>query len=318
MADEFKVHHTVADDEKVDLRKHQRFIAKPNPRLESFLEEGISLPVPQGGVQHRILDAISVAAVRAQPKDKGFLHRAHHFAFGLEASEALLYLAAQQDWLDEYQEFAPHPFEEYTVSFWTGSEQGIVEVMLAVHHEGEDPYPEIVTLLWGTTDLTTYHKGGERSWKRDAVMANLDQAPSHQRLAWKFCDAFRLIMARSQYHTINKGDPTRHSIRKGKRVTFYSKSTVTINLDAVKMIRTNFRSGYGRMMPVYQYRSHLCESGGRPSCAHVWIKDEERENPYWTCASCGRRRWHRRAGVRGSAEVGYVRQTYKVIKGQDQ
>ena len=141
MADEFKVHHTVADDEKVDLRKHQRFIAKPNPRLESFLEEGISLPVPQGGVQHRILDAISVAAVRAQPKDKGFLHRAHHFAFGLEASEALLYLAAQQDWLDEYQEFAPHPFEEYTVSFWTGSEQGIVEVMLAVHHEGEDPYP---------------------------------------------------------------------------------------------------------------------------------------------------------------------------------
>ena len=86
------------------------------------------------------------------------------------------------------------------------------------------------------------------------------------------------------------------------------------------------------MMPVYQYRAHLCHSGGRPGCEHEWISiggimtetgqwipDEEhpKNNPNWECYHCGRRRWHRKAGVRGSAEVGYVRQTYTITKGQD-
>lgn len=46
-------------------------------------------------------------------------------------------------------------------------------------------------------------------------------------------------------------------------------------------------------------------------------RDHERTNPYWTCTKCGRHRWHRKAGTRGSAEIGYVRQTYKVKKGND-
>lgn len=263
-------------------------------------------------LRHRILDDISAAAYG---KSKAYLHRAHHFEFGIEASQALVLLAGEGEWLDDYAEFAPHPFDDYTFSMWSGSDNGtMVECLVSCHVEGEDHYVEIATLEWGTNDLRV-HQDAAGTYKRSET--GKEGIPHHQKLAWRFNDAFRLLMATPSARVINKGQGPRHAIRKGKRVTFYSKSEITIRMDAPLRQQVVEHNGLGRMMPVYQYRAHLCHSGGSRHCEHTFERDHERTNPYWTCTKCGRRRWHRKAGTRGSAEIGYVRQTYKVLKGSD-
>jgi hypothetical protein len=304
-------------DDKVDVTEGGQFVLIPKDHIMPLIDSPLATHLPAGGVEHRILDIVSSRPSRSA-QHKTFLHRAHHFAFGVEASQVVLDLAGEPEWIERYAGFAPHPFDAYTVSLWTGAPSGMVEVLLAVHYEGGEPYVEIATLPWGQDEPRAYNGTGDKTWTRDDLYANMDAAPHDQRLGWVLCDAFRLILAQPRLHTINKGPGNRHALRKGKRVTFYSKSEIKIDLDAATKVRTSVRTGNGHMMPVYQYRAHLCHSGGQRGCEHVWIRDEERETPFWTCDRCGRKRWHRRAGSRGSAEVGYVRQTYKVRKGHDE
>lgn len=301
-------------DDKVDLSEGGNFVLVPKSLMEPDItfDSGITVDLPPGGLQHRILDHVSTTP-KTFPQGRAFLHRAHHFAVGVEASQQLILLAAERDWLTQYAEFAPHPFDEYTVSLWTGSPNGMVEALVSVM---QNPLGEHIACL----SSLSWDSGLFNAFSGTAVpreMALRQGAANEHVLAWTFCDAFRLMMAQKKGVTINKGPGNRSALRKGRRVTFYSKNEVLIDLDAVERVRTAVNTGLGRMMPVYQYRAHLCHSGGRKGCEHVWIRDEERPTPFWTCQSCGRKRWHRKSGTRGSAEVGYVRQTYKVVKGKD-
>lgn len=303
-------------DDTINLQDGGDFVLLPKELTMPEPALPLVTDLPEGGVEHRILDTVS-SQPRQSSAHRTFLHHAHHFAFGVEASQALVLLSSETDWLHTYADHAPHPFDAYTVSLWTGSPSGMIEVMLAVHYEHGEPYVEMATLLWGEDEVVSYNTGG-KTWTREATYAASEEAPHDQRLAWAFCDAFRLLLSKPGVAVVNKGPGNRHAIRKGRRVTFYSKSEITIRLDPGQDVRTVFRDGTGKIMPVYQYRAHLCHSGGTRGCEHVWIRDEERETPFWTCNACGRKRWHRRAGTRGSAEVGYVRQTYRVKKGHDE
>lgn len=303
----------VDPDGKINLAAGGEYVAIPRHLMDhtmpSIEPDGITLKLPPGGVEHRILDHVSTTP-KTFPQGRAFLHRAHHFAMGVEASQQLLLLAAESDWLEAHAEFAPHPFDEYTVSLWTGSPEGMAEVLVSVMLNGHgDHIANIVTLYWDSNRFDGYDGA--------ALPRDLANASDSHTLAWRFCDAFRLLLAQPRRVVVNHGPGNRHAIRKGRRVTFYSKSEIKIDLDAVPKIIQAHRTGNGRMMPAYQYRAHLCHSGGTKGCGHSWTLDPERETPFWTCDKCGRRRWQRRAGQRGSAEVGFVRQTYKVVKGND-
>jgi len=266
------------------------------------------------GLEHRLLDMASVESLDDRVQS-AFLYRAHHFSLGVEASQALLYLAADPTWLEDYGHFAPHPFPDYTVSFWIGHPKGIAEMytMVATRPNGE-VYADSILMRWGSDEPVGYTHQHPPVQRDSMPLADM---PPHQTLTWMMNDAFRLLLAKPGGVTINKGGPNRHALRKGKRVTFYSKSEITIDLDKALRDKVLVNTGLGKMMPVYQYRAHLCHSGGSRHCEHEFERDYERNNPYWTCTKCGRNRWHRKAGTRGSAEIGYVRQTYKVKKGSD-
>lgn len=314
----------IREDEKIDVSKHKRFVTVPKSILPDlqFRTDGIISEIPPGA-EHRILDKLSSGTSHVPPIN---LHRAHHFKLGFKASEYLLELSVDQ-LAREQIEYAPHPFDEYTVSLWAGTEDGVAEVLVMVTTAADGtPMASLMWLVWGKEYVVPGLKMTERS-------ASLDiGADSQTILAWILCDAFRLLMAHPAGRTIMRGGPPRSAIRKGKRVHFYSASEIKIDLDAAKRDRVVAGNGFGKMMPVYQYRAHLCHSGGQRGCEHFWIeiggvmrdglwvpdKDHPKQNPNWECYHCGRRRWHRKAGTRGSAEVGYVRQTYNVVKGDDE
>lgn len=326
----------VDPDEKVDLTKDSKFVTinKDHEGLRSYAErldyitEGIFHDLPAGGLKHRILDKITSTPMAA--KQKAFFHHSHHFALGPDASQMLLMFAKDADFLEQHQQYCPHPFDGYTVSLWSGSEDGMVEVLLLVSRQAHGYFPEIATLPWGE-ERPQWHGHNDEGEVFSRENSLRPDAPAGQRLSWKFCDAFRMLLAQKRGVTVNKGPGNRTAVRKGKRVTFYSKSEITIDLDAVEREQIVARTGYGHMMPVYQYRAHLCHSGGQKGCEHYWIElgghmtdqgwipDNQfpRANATWECYHCGRRRWHRKAGTRGSAEIGYVQQTYKVKKGKD-
>lgn len=311
----------IAPDEQVDLTKGNRFMAVPKTMMSdlAFSREGITHKIPPGA-HHRLLDLSTTSVTAHAPLARSFFHQAHHFRLGFEASQHLLLMTRDEELTDQLQEYAPHPFDAYTVSFWTGTENGMAEALLMIDHG----VAGLVAMEWGS-DIP---RGVEDQW---TIRENRNRS-SYTRLAWLICDTFRLLLAEPRSHTISRGGPNRHSIRKGKRVTFYSQSEITIHLDEARRALEHRATGHGRMMPVYQYRAHLCHSGGSRSCEHEWISlggvmrdgnwipdaEHPRDNPTWECYHCGRRRWHRRAGTRGSAEVGYVRQTYKVKKGDDE
>lgn len=323
----------VDPDEKIDVEKHKKFITVPKgmtmqPRLD-YRQDGIMARIPEGAT-HRVLDIFSThVGHQRMTAIKHDLYRAHHFKLGFEASEYLLGLTVDDILVEELQSFAPHPFDNYTVSLWIGMETGeVAEAMITVHDLQDGTHGvSLMFLPWGSDNLVSEWKMFQRAEIADST------APATARLGWLICDAFRLLMSRPAGRTIVKGGPPRTALRKGKRVHFYSASEIKIDLDAAKKDRIVGGGGYGKMMPVYQYRAHLCHSGGLlRGCEHEWIeiggimrdgkwfpdKDHPKQNPNWECYHCGRRRWHRKAGSRGSAEVGYVRQTYNVTKGNDE
>lgn len=275
------------------------------------------------GLTHRLLDIASLSAKFSSQKMSRHLHRAHHFNLGVEASQALVSMTREPDWLREHAEFAPHPFPDYTVSFFIGDGNRIIEcLVMAVELDtddyGIDTAAYVLFLEWGSDDVAYPERWGPTnrltSFRSDCIEHKL---PKEHYLAWFALDAFRLIMAAPGSRVINHGPPGRTALRRGKRVHFYSKSEITIRLDRPLKDMIVEHTGHGKMMPVYQYRAHLCHSGGIKGCDHEFERDYERTNPYWVCSKCGRRRWHRKAGTRGSAEIGYVRQTYRVLKGED-
>lgn len=305
-------------DEKVDLTKHSKFITVPKRKDIDFRTDGIMTEIPVGAY-HRLLDSVSSLGNR---KVAQLMHKAHHFKIGFEASEHILALASDE-LVEQAETYLPHPFEDYTLSMWIGSEEGAAEFFIFVHHTPEGMSATGMTLLWGEDDTQTRNI--------EACVYSQSETPG-QRLMWMVINAFRAIMSRPAGRTITQGGPPRAAIRKGKRVHFYSASEIKIDLDAVKRDRIVVGNGFGKMMPVYQYRAHLCHTGGTPGCEHFWIEiggkmvagvwepDQEhpRANATWECYHCGRRRWHRKAGYRGSAEVGYVVQRYRVTKGDDE
>lgn len=294
-----------------------------------LIPEGVMHEIPVGA-RHRLLDwtTEALAAGRANGAyAKAYFHRSHHFALGFRASEHLLILSTEHDLVDQMQEFAPHPFDDYTISAWSGTGDGVAEVLVSVRKVERGVEALMVAMPWPGTKVI----GGESNYlTRDEGM----QASGADRLAWMIVDAFRLILAQPGAAIFGERGPNRHSIRKGKRVTYYSQSEITINLDAVKRPARTAATGNGKIMPAYQYRAHPCHSGGRKGCDHYWIeiggrmdennvwhpdpKPHGRDNATWECYHCSRRRWHRRAGQRGDASHGFVRQTYNVKKGDDE
>lgn len=305
-------------DEKVDLTKNNKFISVPKQRELDFRTDGIMIQIP-AGAHHRLLDSVSSLG---NPKVARLMHKAHHFKVGFEASEYMLDLASDE-LVTQAETYLPHPFEDYTLSMWIGSEEGAAEFFVFVHQTAEGMSATGMTLLWGEDDTETQNI--------EACLYAAAATPG-QRLMWMVINAFRAVMSRPVGRTIIKGTGPRTAVRKGRRVHFYSASEIKIDLDAVKRDRVIGGNGFGKMMPVYQYRAHLCHSGGTPGCEHFWIEiggkmvagvwepeqEHPRANATWECYHCGRRRWHRKSGSRGSAEVGYVRQTYNVTKGDDE
>lgn len=307
----------IGPDDRVDLTKHNNFITVPKPKEINFRTDGIMTAIPEGA-HHRLLDSVSGLGT---PKIGRLLYKAHHFKVGFEASEYLLDLASDE-LISQVETYCPHPFSDYTLSMWIGSEEGAAEFFIFVHERPEGMSATGMVLLWGEDDTQT----------QNIEICTASAAESAgQKLMWMVINALRVVMSKPAGRTIIKGAGPRTAVRKGKRVHFYSASEIKIDLDAVKRDRVIGGNGFGKMMPVYQYRAHLCHSGGTPGCEHFWIEiggrmidglwhpeaEHPRANATWECYHCGRRRWHRKAGSRGSAEVGYVRQTYNVVKGED-
>lgn len=287
----------------------------------------------------RILD---YASINFNAQVRQTLFRSQHFALGLDASQDFLSLTSDRfrDLRDELAGFAPHPFERYTFTFWVGEEGGaMVECLCIVQPHPDDgtPLAAMSMMRWGDRD-TINHATAMMS-REDALgkLPETDSDPTleyHRDLsmtAWRFVDVFRLLMARRQGVMVNQGGAPRSAMRKGKRVHFYSSSQITIDLDAVKERKVATHNGHGKSPSAYQYRAHLCHSGGRTGCDHFWVEiggrmdannvwqpDAEypRQNATWECYHCGRHRWHRRAGQRGDASKGFVKQTYRVVKGE--
>jgi hypothetical protein len=313
----------IMSDETVDLAKGNRFFTNPVLDEIDFLSDGILHPIPEGA-HHRLLDwaSIEVAQRPDRISGKAYLHRAKHFKFGFQASEYMLSFCTKKELLEQMQAYAPHPYPDYTISFWTATQEGVAEGFISVRlNEGRHeacmlakPW-EGEKIIGAENEYTT--RGGS-----DTKACTL---------TWLICDAFRLLLAQPGASHISAGGPPRAAIRKGKRVHFYSASESTINLDAAKRVIQHHSTGHGKMMPAYQYRAHPCHSGGTPGCEHFWIEiggrfqDEQwvpdqqfgRARPTGECYHCGRRRWWRREGQRGNAGIGFVKQSYKLIKGDD-
>lgn len=303
-------------------------------------DEPIVTSIP-ADLRPRILD---YTALHQGPQStiKPILHQAQHFALGLTASQDFLRYstAPYADLIEELRQFAPHPFESYTLSFWMGNEDGrMIECLIIVGPRSVDRVATatIVTMTWG--EDAPNETGAELITREQAQLAEVggefQLSLRRGEVAWKFVDVFRVLLSQPGVIVVNKGGSRHTGLHKGKRVTYYTASQITIDLDKMREQAATpvHHTGYGRMMPNYGYRAHNCHSGGlRHGCDHFWIEiggrmDENevwhpdpqfpRWNATWECYHCGRRRWHRKEGRRGDSSIGYVKQKYKIVRGEN-
>lgn len=255
------------------------------------------------------------------------LFKARHFSLGVAASQEFLYLAEERfaDLRDELEEFAPHPFDHYTLSFWSGEEAGaMVEWLIVVSKDAKTGLHKAgsIVLRWGSEEIPNGFWMMDRQEVFSSDLDSLDDTIRHEvemaQGTWNMIDAFRLILAKPGAIVINRGEARKAKLFKGKRYQHFTASEITIDLDKVKFRTTAFRTGYGKTPRLYEYRAHLCHSRLQPGCQHVWEATETStpEHPRWECVKCAGRRWHRRAGVRGDPTKGVIQHRYKVIKGE--
>lgn len=299
----------------------------------SFTYEKTTVPTD---LRPRLLDQLSQEF--QDPRLRRTLHNATHLSLGIDASQQLSIMVGD-DWGNLRQDlagFAPHPFEDYTLTFFMGIGNGeMAECGILVQQGPDGPRASEMVVLPHRSERIVLDglifMG--REYARTAKLSgspNLDKKRESIIASWKFIDTFRLMLAAPGALTLNKGTTlTRTGLYKGRRVTYYTSTFVTLDLDKLQHHQIVQHTGSGRAMPNYGYRAHLCHSGGDCSCEHHWIEiggrmfddrwqpdaEHPRLNATWECYHCGRRRWHRRAGERGSLAVGEVRQTYRIKKG---
>lgn len=314
---------------------------------DEFYDNGTYTPIP-AGLKPRLRDFIS-ENMPNKPKIKSAMFKATHFSLGLNASQSFMDCCTS-DWNDireSLDTFAPHPFDNYSFSFWMGTGISMIETfilvgqgdagemrvgMMLMHSDQDLPVDDILELV-PRSALTSMMASMEK-FDGD-VPPELRKGVERINAGWLFTDVFKLLLARPGVTMINQGSARRTGLSKGgKRVSYYSSSDITIDLDKARKIRTDHRTGHGKSPANYGYRAHCCHDakGRAKGCEHYWIEiggrhDEDevwhpdpengRGNATWECYHCGGRRWQRRAGRRGDGGLGFIKQTYTVKDGED-
>lgn len=235
-----------------------------------------------------------------------YLFQAKHFVLDTEASVRVYQMNRQRELLAELREFAIPPFEKMTFEMQT-------------FHQGSDGVRTMTQSLFCVD-------GASRAWFYEQDGGLWVQAADHVRVsdgltldpvslfnARDLTDCFiLLLLAKRTTTTVEHSKRT--GLRKGKRVQYYARSEITIQLDPLPGIKKAVSDGSRAPYRRHEVHGHFVHRGGDKHCVHAWEPVQWPDGKQrWECTSCGRKRTWKKAYERGDASRGWVRSKYKVI-----
>lgn len=276
-----------------------------------------------------ILDDVAADARLAAPLGLGrvraLLHQGNHMVLNDAAAAFVVDMVGNHGALiGELREFARSPFERMTITLptraagdadretlllidgvefalilrntATGAVVPIPGWYLSVENEGEDHKSRTLVRTDDAIpkDATTTKMIATYSMARDAIFLLLNQK-----------------------HGVHVSEPTmtRKGMSRGKTLTFYGRSTVSVSLHAAEELHRHFATMTRTTPRRHAVRGHFVHRGGDRDCEHQWEKLVDRPaaaGDAWICTACDRKRSWRRDFERGDASKGYVTQTWKV------
>lgn len=243
-----------------------------------------------------------------------YLFQAKHFVLDAEAATRVYRLNRQRELLSELREFAIPPFPKMTFEMQTFHEKDgewtISPSIFCIDREnGQD------CIAWLYVDPLD-NRGLWLQAANPIIMRQhegMTLDPKSIFDARDLVDCFVLMLLAKRTTTV-VDHAKRTSLHKGKRVTFYARSEITIALDPIRGLKRAVQDGSRGSPRRHGVLGHFTHRGGQKyGCTHDWEPVEKEDGKKrWECTHCGRKRTWRAAFERGDASKGYVRQSYKV------
>lgn len=242
-----------------------------------------------------------------------FCFQAKHFVLDAEAAKRLIGAYKQRNLLRQLREFAIPPFEKMTISLPMENrhEKMTVENLLVLDYsDGQHNIAWLYDNMASQDRTPGLYLEAASPMQKHRERVEQSQVDALQDML----DAFILILLGKRTTTVVE-HPTKTMLRKGKRVRFYARSEITIDLNPMRGIKRIVASGERGSPRRHGVMGHFTHRGGRKhGCTHAWEPVEREDGKKrWECKHCGRLRTWKAAFERGDAGKGWVRQSYKVI-----
>ena len=279
-----------------------------------------------------VLDDLSARPEKAKglgvSRVRTLLAHAEHFLLDEEAGQRVIDMVTNHgQLLNDLNEFALRPYERMTISMPSRAKGDAERETLILL----DQYQDINAFALVLRDTRTGELAPIPGWYASPrakvgdpgrTVVRLDDAmPDDQMMKYSAAtysmaiDAILLML--NQKRGVHVSEPTarRRSLRSGRPVTLFSRSTIHLSLDSPEELRLSYAGGGTHASPRrHAVRGHFFHLGGSKTCTHRWARIDGFDNG-WECVDCDRRRFWRNDFERGDAERGYIASRYKVGTG---
>jgi len=292
-----------------------------------------SADVPSNRQVGSVLDDLSarteLAKALGAQRVRNLLAHAEHFLLDDDAGARIVRMVESNARLiNELRPFARRPYPTMTISLPTRALNDADRETLILLGQYKDINAFALVLRDTRTSAIAPIPGwyGVPNGKHDdegRTVIRLDDAmPGDERMKYAAVtysmaiDAVLLML--NQKRGIHISEPTlrRRSIRAGRAVTYFARSTIKLSLDNPEELRQSFTSGTHASPRRHPVRGHYFHRGGDRSCTHRWADLDGHEGAF-ECVDCERRRFWRRDFERGDIERGVVSPRYLITGGGD-
>lgn len=275
-----------------------------------------------------LLDDLSArpeqAKVLGAQRVRNLLAHASHFLLDEDAGARVVDMVENNAQLiSDLRAFARLPFERMTVSLPTRAvHDADRETLLLV--EMRDGVKTFALALRDTRrgDIVPipgwYSSAEDRDGKVRTVI-RMDGPPMpddvvHRQQVGTYSlalDAVLLFLNQKKGVHITEPTMRRRSIRAGRNVTYFARSTISLSIDAAHELRRSYATGERGPTRRHGVRGHFFHRGGVIGCTHRWAALDGHPNGH-ECVDCGRRRFWRKEFERGDANIGLTVARYQV------
>lgn len=274
-----------------------------------------------------VLDDLSArpekGKVLGATKVRTLLAHAEHFLLDEEAGARVVGMVEKDAKLiQELREFALRPYPQMTISLPARAMHDAERETLILL----DKYRDINAFALVLRDTRTgdiapipgwYASPRSRSDEEGRTVIRLDaNMPADERMKYAVgtysmaIDAVMLFLNQKKGVHVSEPTPQRRSLRAGRPVIYFKRSTIRLSIEAPAILRHHFSTRERGPVRRHAVRGHFFHRGGLASgCAHRWARLDDHENA-WECVDCDRRRFWRRDFERGDVNKGVVASRY--------